>query len=115
VLLAGQHGELAAAAPSLAAERPDLLALDVAALREGDDHVLRRDQVLVGQLAVGVRLDARLALVAVLTLELAELVLDDDEHLARVGEEVLELGNEPDHRLVLVLDLLAFEGGEPAK
>ena len=94
---------------------PICLALDVAALAEGHDHVLGGDEVLVGQLAVGIGLDARLSVVAVLALELDELVLDDDEHLARVGEQVLKLGNEPDDRLVLVLDLLALKGGEPAQ
>ena len=45
-----------------------------------------------------------------------ELVLDDREHARRVGEDVLELGDELDDREVLVLDLLALEGrqaGEP--
>ena len=35
-----------------------------------------------------------------------------DEHARRVGEDVLELGDELDDREVLVLDLLALEGGQ---
>ena len=34
------------------------------------------------------------------------------EHAGRVGEDVLELGDELDDRQVLVLDLLALEGGQ---
>ena len=41
-----------------------------------------------------------------------ELVLDDLEHPGRIGEDVLELGDELDDREVLVLDLLALEGGQ---
>ena len=68
VFFAGQHGELAAASAALASECPNLLPLDVAPLGERDHHVLRGDQVFVGELAVGVGLDACLALVAVLAL-----------------------------------------------
>ena len=41
-----------------------------------------------------------------------ELVLDDREDALRVGEDVLELGDLLDDREVLVLDLLALEGGQ---
>ena len=46
VLLAGDHRQLAPAAAPLAAEGADRLALDVAALAQGDDHVLAGDEVL---------------------------------------------------------------------
>ena len=49
---------------------------------------------------------------AYLRVELVELLLDDPQHPARVGEDVLELGDELDDRDVLVLDLLALERGE---
>jgi len=51
----------------------------------------------------------RLPVVAVLLLEVGKLALDDGEHLARVGEQVLELGDELDDGAVLVLDLLALQ------
>ncbi len=86
VLLAGDHRQLALAAAALRAERADLLALDVAPLAEGHDHVLGGDQVFGGQLAVGIGLDAGAAIVAVLALQLGQLLLDDDQDLARVGE-----------------------------
>ena len=92
---------------------PDRLALDVAALAERHDHVLGGDEVLGGQLAVRIGLDPGLAIVAVALLEVGQLVLDDLQDLARVGEQVLELADELDDRLVLVLDLLALERGEP--
>ena len=50
-----------------------------------------------------------------LRLELGQLVRDDGQHLARVGEQVLELGDEPDDARVLVLDLLALERGQPSQ
>jgi len=53
---------------------------------------------------------ARLALAGVLALQLDQLVLDDRQHARRVGQDVLELGDELDHQEVLVLDLLALEG-----
>jgi hypothetical protein len=48
----------------------------------------------------------------VLLLQLGQLVLDDLADAGRVGEDVLELGDELDDREVLVLDLLALEGGQ---
>jgi hypothetical protein len=66
-------------------------------------------RVLAGQLAIASASDAGSSRVAVALLEVQQLVLDDLEDLARVGEEVLELADELDDRLVLVLDLLALE------
>src|SRR5574338_44426 len=115
ILLPGQHGQLPAAAAALRAEGADRLALDVAALAERDHHVLGGDQVLGRQLAVRLGLDARLPVVAVALLQVGQLVLDDRQDLARVGQQVLQLGDELDDAAVLVLDLLALEGGEPAE
>src|SRR5690606_30376888 len=74
VLLAG--GLLAAAAPALRPVLRDRLALDVAGMREGDDHVGRRDEVLGADLG-GIELDARAPLVAVLRADGDEFVRDD--------------------------------------
>ena len=56
--------------------------------------------------------DPRAPLAGVLLLQLGQLVLDDLADPGRVGEDVLELGDELDDREVLVLDLLALEGGQ---
>ena len=76
------------------------------------DDVLVGDQVLVGHLAAGVVGDAGPAGAGVLGLEGAQLVLDDGQDARRVGQDVLELGDELDDLEVLVLDLLALEGGQ---
>ena len=112
VLLARHVADDPLAAAVLATVRGDRLALDVAAARDRDDDVLVGDEVLVGHLAAGVVGDSRPSLAGVLPLQLGELVLDDLEHAGRVGEDVLELGDQLDDREVLVLDLLALEGGE---
>src|SRR5664279_2143317 len=88
------------------------LALDVAAAADRDDDVLVGDEVLVGHLAARVVDDARAALAGVLALQLGQLVLDDAQDAAGVGQDVLELGDELDDQEVLVLDLLALERGQ---
>ena len=112
VLLAGDVADDPLAAAVLAAVRRDRLTLDVAAAGDRDDDVLVGDEVLVGHLAAGVVGDAGPALAGVLLLQLGQLVLDDREDAGRVGEDVLELGDLLDDREVLVLDLLALEGGQ---
>ena len=105
----------ALAAAMLAAVGGDRLALDVAAAGDRDHDVLVGDEVLVGHLAAGVVGDARPALAGVLALQLGQLVLDDLADPGRVGQDVLELGDELDDREVLVLDLLALERGQAAR
>ena len=112
VLLARDVADDPLAAAMLAAVGGDRLALDVAAAGDRDDDVLVGDEVLVGHLAAGVVGDPRPPLAGVLLLQLGELVLDDLADPGRVGEDVLELGDELDDREVLVLDLLALEGGQ---
>ena len=112
VLLAGDVPDDPLAPSSLAPVGRDRLALDVAAAADRDHDVLVGDQVLVGHLARGVVHDTRAPLAGVLPLQLGELVLDDREDPGRVGEDVLELRDQLDHREVLVLDLLALEGGQ---
>ena len=112
VLFARDVADDALAAAMLAAVGRDRLALDVAAAGDRDHDVLVGDEVLVGHLAAGVVGDAGAPLAGVLALELGQLVLDDLADPGRVGEDVLELGDELDDREVLVLDLLALEGGQ---
>ena len=112
VLLAGDVADDPLAAAMLAAVGGDRLALDVAAAGDRDDDVLVGDEVLVGHLAAEVVGDAGASLAGVLLLQLGELVLDDLADAGRVGQDVLELGDELDDREVFVLDLLALEGGQ---
>ena len=112
VLLAGHVADDPLPAPALAAIGGNRLALDVAAPADRDDDVLVGDEVLVRHLAAGVVGDAGPARAGVLGLDGGELVLDDGQDARRVGEDVLELGDELDDLEVLVLDLLALEGGQ---
>ena len=112
VLLAGDVADDPLAAALLAAVGGDRLALDVAAAADRDDDVLVGDQVLVGHLPARVVDDPGPALAGVLALQLGQLVLDDRQDPAGVGQDVLELGDQLDHAQVLVLDLLALEGGQ---
>ena len=112
VLLAGDVADDPLAAAPLAPVGGHRLALDVAAPADRHHDVLVGDQVLVGHLAARVVDDPRPALARVLPLELRELLLDDPEDPRLVRQDVLQLGDELDHGEVLVLDLLALEGGE---
>ena len=105
----------ALAAAVLAAIGGERLALDVAPAADRDHDVLVGDQVLVGHLPARVVDDPGAALAGVLALQLGQLVLDDRQHPAGVGQDVLELGDQLDDGQVLVLDLLALEGGQPAQ
>ena len=115
VLFDGARADDALAAARLAAVRDERLALDVAATADGDDHVLVGDEVVVAELLVGAALDARAAVLAVLDVQLAQLVADDLEHALGVGQDVLELGDALDDGHVLVLDLLALERRQTAQ
>ena len=89
-------------------------ALRVAAAGDRDDDFLVRHQVLDGQVAVG-RDDLGTPLVAELLDDLGQLVADDGPLPDRVGQDVLEVG---DDRLELVQpvdDLLPLQGGQPAQ
>ena len=112
VLLAGHVADDPLPAAALAPVGGHRLALDVAAPADRHDDVLVGDEVLVRHLAARVVDDPRPPLAGVLALELEELLLDDPEDPGRVGQDVLELGDELDDGEVLVLDLLALEGGQ---
>ena len=67
-------------------------ALDVAHVRDGDDHVVVGVEVLGVELLRGVD-NLRAALVAVLLLDLEQLLLDNLELHADVGQHLLQVGN----------------------
>src|SRR5699024_4903380 len=84
-------------------------ALDVAAARDRDDHVLLRDEVLHRHVAVEGE-DLGPTVVAVLVDQLGELLGDDLPLAGGIGEDrgvLLDEGLEP---VVLLDDLLALQG-----
>ena len=99
------------AAPLRAVERQGR-ALDVAAARHGDDHVLFDDQVLDVDVG-GLGDDLRAALVAELLLDLRELADDDVEHELLGAEDLLQLRDQGQDFLELRDDLLALEPRQP--
>ena len=111
VVLLHRGGGLAAAAAALRLVLGERLRLDVAAVRERDHHVLRRDQVLDRDV-LGHRHDLAAAPVAELGLQPGELVGDDLRDARRLGEDVEEIGDGGDHLAVLVADLVLLEAGE---
>ena len=85
ILVARRHAGAAAAAAPLRAVGRERHALDVAAVRDGDDDVLALDQVLVLDLALDVD-DLGAPRGGELGLDAGELVLDDaDDARARTG------------------------------
>ncbi len=112
VLLAGHMADDPLPAACLAAVGGYGLALDVAPAADRDHDVLVRDEIFVGHLAAGVVGDPGAAGAGVLCLDRAELVGDDGQDARRVGEDLLKLGDDLNDLEVLVLDLLAFEGGQ---
>ncbi len=101
-------------APVLGAVQVGLGALRVAAAGDRDDHFLVRHQVLDGQVAVG-RDDLGPPLVAELLDDLGELVADDVALPDRVGQDVLEVGDDDLELVQPVDDLLPLQGGQPAQ
>ena len=87
-------------------------ALDVARLRDRDDHLLVGDQVLDVDVVLGVG-DLRAPLVAVGVLDLEQLLLDQVAHPLLVAEDLAQLLDPLDHLVVLALDLVGLERGEP--
>ena len=90
-------------------------ALDVAAAGNGDDHFLLGDQVLDGHVAVEAQQDLGAAVVAVLGHDLRELGADDLALALLGGQDRVVFDDQGLKFGVPVLDLLAFQGGEPAQ
>ena len=92
----------------------DRQALDVARLRDRDDHVLLGDEVLDVEV-LGRRRDVGAALVGELLAHLAHLVLDDLQHEVHVAEHLRVPGDLLAQLLELVFDLVTLETGEAAQ
>ena len=103
-------GHADAAAPLLAVRR-EREGLDVAALRDRDDHLLVGDQVLDVELVLA-RRDLRAPLVGEARGDLLELLLDDAQHAQLVAEDRPQLADALRDVGVLVLDRVRLERGE---
>ena len=111
VVLLEVHARDADPAPALLAVRGQRQRLDVAGVRDGDDHLLVGDQVLDVEVVLG-RRDQRAPLVAVALGDLEELLLDQPEHRVLVAEQLAQLAD-PLHLVgVLALDRVGLERGE---
>ncbi len=89
--------------------------LDVAVTGHRDDHILFLDEV--GDVDV-IRLnglDLRPSGVAVALLDIFQVILDEFEYTTRVLEDLAQVGDLFDDRLILLLDLLALKLGEAAE
>ena len=104
----------AAAAAVLRAERVDRDALDVAADGHGDDDLGVGDDVFDRKLAFE-RLDRGPARIADPLLDVERLVANHAEHPLLRREQIGEVGDRREQRVVLVLDLLPLESGERAQ
>src|SRR2546425_3888777 len=89
--------------------------LDIAAVRERNDHIFLWDQVFFVEFDGALEVQRGPAGIAVLLLEVAEVVLDQQHDLRLVLQEVLEVGDALDDLLVLLHDLVALEAGEAAQ
>src|SRR5689334_5186665 len=112
VFFACPHADAAFAAASLVAIVRDGGALDVAGVADGDRHVFLGDQILDAELALfGKNLGA--ARVAVLLLNLPQLVDDDLHHKAIAREDREQPFDQLQQLGVLVENLLPLEAGQP--
>ena len=112
VVLAHRGRLPAAPAAALRAVVRHRLRLDVARVRERDHDVLRRDQILDGDV-LGVEHDLASALVGVLRLDRRELLADDRGDPRRLGQDVEQVRDDLEQLLVVGEDLLLLEAGEP--
>ena len=85
--------------------------LDVAQMRDRDDHILVGIEILRIEL-LGGRTDLRPSRVGVLVLELDRLGLDDLHLLLDAAENLVAAGDEPLQLIVFSLKLLPFESGQ---
>ena len=110
-------GEAGHAAPAarLLAESGGRHALDVAALRDGDQHLFLRNQVFVAQfLRLGAD-DGGAPLIAVFVFQGQQVCLDQRQNLGRMREQVFEVGDALRDLPVFLLELLTLQGGQSAQ
>ena len=111
ILVARLHAGAALAAAALRPVGRERHALDVAEMRDGDDHVLALDQVLVLDLAFLID-DHGAARRGEVLLHIGELVLDDALDARARAQDVEIVGDLGGELVELVLDLVAAERGE---
>ena len=84
-------------------------------MRERDDDVFLGDEVFFVELDGALEVQRRPAGVAVLFLEIAQVVLDEHHDLRLVLQEVFQVGDPLDDLLVLLHDLVALQPREAAQ
>src|SRR5215217_2417048 len=100
-------------AAALLAERVDGDALQIAAVGDGDHHLLLGYEVLYLEIDALLGRDRRPAIVRVGRPDLAELFLDDPVDLGLVGQDALQILDLLAQVTVLLLELPALHSGEP--
>ena len=111
VLLARRRADLASSAAALRPVEAHGVPLDVALVRDRDDHVLFDDEVLDGERAHLVD-DLGAARIGVLRADGTQLLDDDPRDLAFVGEDLPVALDRPLGLGVFLEDLAALEAGE---
>src|SRR6185437_13380220 len=101
----------APAAAPLCAVLGDRLRLNVAAVRECDDHLLGRDQVLDREVGA-VRDDLGAPLVTELIADRVELVADHRRDARRLGQHIKQVDDLHHHLAVFAGDLFLLEPGQ---
>ena len=102
---------LATAATTLCAVVGQWLRLDVASVRQGHHHVLRRDQILDAEV-LRMSDDLRATLVAELRLDRGQLIANDFGNALGAIEDVHQIGNALKQLAVIGHDLVALETGQ---
>ena len=115
VLVADAHARHASSATRLGAIRLDRRPFDVAPACDRDQYRLIRHQVFCFQCLPIANGDAGTPVVGVGLPQLRQIFLDEIENLARVSQQIFQIGNVLDDIRVLVFDLLPFQGGQAAQ
>src|SRR5208283_653345 len=114
ILFAGGRADFAAAAAALRAIERERGALDIAAVRDSDQHVFLDDQVFDREITFGLD-NLGAALVGELLADIGELGDDQLIQFFRVGQNLPQPRDRLFGLLVLGLDLFAFERSQPAQ
>ena len=112
ILVPRRHACAALAAAALRPIGRERHPLDIALVRDGYDHVLALDQILVLDVRLDLE-DRRLARGRELLLDRGELVLDDGNDARPRGQDGEVVGDLSADGLQLVADLVAAKRGEP--
>ena len=115
VLLASGHADQALAAARLRAIGRHRRSLDVAAPRDGDEHILILNQVFDVELAVHAGQDLCPAVVAILLLQLGQVFLDQIQDLPVVFQQAMQVRDVLGDLAIFIFDLLSLQRGQPAQ